>query len=94
MLSRIAPHRCLSKTYKKMGCMAHTNDPNNSLSLFLRLNEPDAKPSADHSAWVLSVSEEAGPAANDEGVKVHGWSDALVVAFWLACCAGLWVIAL
>jgi hypothetical protein len=66
--------------------------PNYLASLLMRC---DTKPSADHSAWVLSVSEEAGPAANDEEMSGHGWvSDALVVAFWLACCVGLWVMAL
>jgi hypothetical protein len=64
-------------------------------SLFLRLNETDAKPSADHSAWVLPASEEAGGAANDEEVFVHrAWSlDPVLAALWIACCAiyAVWV---
>jgi hypothetical protein len=64
-------------------------------SLFFRGDEPETKPSADYSAWVLSASEEAGAAANDEQMAVHkgSWSlDPVLVALWVACCVafGLW----
>jgi hypothetical protein len=64
--------------------------PDDTLSVFLRHIEPDAKPSADYSAWVLPASKEAGGAANDEKVAMHGLSsDTLLLVIWLACCAAV-----
>jgi hypothetical protein len=59
------------------------------------LARDDAKPSADYSAWVIPASKEAGAAAENDEVFVHGrsWSlDPVLVALWVACCVafGLW----
>jgi hypothetical protein len=64
-------------------------------SLFFRGDEPETKPSADYSAWVLSAREEAGAASSNDEVFMHGrsWSlDPVLVALWVACCVAfsLW----
>jgi hypothetical protein len=63
--------------------------------LYWRCDTPDTKPSADHSAWVLPASEEAGGAADNDEVFVHrAWSlDPVLAALWIACCAiyAVWV---